>query len=194
MSFEQSKKDTLSRMDKSNKGSVDAPILYLLDLINKRQNYYSTSSCSGRIRLLVEAKSQRKCDSEVLFTSHELVEDKRIDELWDQTINFAKQNSEDSLWFKQEALILHIACKDTDSAIEFLNLVRESGLKRSGIISLGKAPVVEILGSERLETIIVRDGKVLVTKEYLTILLEEANKRFAQNSKRIKRLEEALKV
>lgn len=37
-------------LDKSPKGSVDAPVVALVDLINTHPAFFTTSSCSGRIR------------------------------------------------------------------------------------------------------------------------------------------------
>ena len=52
MVFEQQKKTVLSKLDKSKKGSIDKGILKLVNTINKNSNYYTTSTCSGRIILL----------------------------------------------------------------------------------------------------------------------------------------------
>ncbi|CAD7955627.1 unnamed protein product [Amoebophrya sp. A120] len=47
--FDERKAKTLLAIDKSPKGSFDAPILDLLSYINSLPNYCTTSSCSGRI-------------------------------------------------------------------------------------------------------------------------------------------------
>lgn len=43
------------KVDISKKGSVDAPIVHLVQYINDQENYYTTSSCSGRILVFSEA-------------------------------------------------------------------------------------------------------------------------------------------
>ena len=40
--------------DASRKGSIDAPIIELVKYINEQENYYTTSSCSGRIIVFSE--------------------------------------------------------------------------------------------------------------------------------------------
>ena len=45
--------------DKSRKGSVDAPIEGLIELINSRGDVYTTSSCSGRISVFAEPNEVR---------------------------------------------------------------------------------------------------------------------------------------
>lgn len=42
------------RRDKSPKGFIDAPILDLMHVINSHPDYYTTSSCSGRVALYCE--------------------------------------------------------------------------------------------------------------------------------------------
>jgi len=49
MTFQKHKKDFLNKKDKSKKGSIDGEIKKLVDKINSLENYYTTSSCSGRI-------------------------------------------------------------------------------------------------------------------------------------------------
>lgn len=69
--FQQSKNDTLSRPDKSYIGGIDVRIKKLCDKINSLENYYTTSSCSGRIVIMVEKKQK---DRELfLFMSHEKI-------------------------------------------------------------------------------------------------------------------------
>lgn len=42
------------RRDKSPKGFIDAPILDLMHVINSHPDYYTTSSCSGRVAMYCE--------------------------------------------------------------------------------------------------------------------------------------------
>lgn len=47
--FDLQKKACLSAVDLSRKGSIDSPILELVAFINDQANFFTTSSCSGRI-------------------------------------------------------------------------------------------------------------------------------------------------
>lgn len=44
--FNEQKERFLKRQDRSRKGSFDAHILSLIKLLNSKDNYYTTSSCS----------------------------------------------------------------------------------------------------------------------------------------------------
>ena len=68
-SFENEKKQCLEKKDKSKKSSIDSPILNLVDKINSSKDYYTTSSCSGRI-VLLEKKSDKKQESRWLLIIH----------------------------------------------------------------------------------------------------------------------------
>ena len=44
------------KQDLSRKGSIDRPIADLVEYINSQDNYYTTSSCSGRILVFLEVR------------------------------------------------------------------------------------------------------------------------------------------
>jgi tRNA wybutosine-synthesizing protein 3 len=46
--------------DKSPKGYIDAPILDLMRLINQHSQFYTTSSCSGRVAIYCEGVDEKK--------------------------------------------------------------------------------------------------------------------------------------
>lgn len=50
--FRQWKKQSLNKLDHSKKGTVDEDIQHVVSLLNSREEYFTTSSCSGRIVLI----------------------------------------------------------------------------------------------------------------------------------------------
>ena len=54
--FEKQKKQCLSSVDLSKKGSIDSPIRDLVCHINEQPAYFTTSSCSGRVCIFEEVK------------------------------------------------------------------------------------------------------------------------------------------
>ena len=56
--FDKQKEQSLKGIDHSKKGSFDAPIHDLIVYINSHQDYFTTSSCSGRIHIFVEVNKQ----------------------------------------------------------------------------------------------------------------------------------------
>ena len=60
MNFDQQKKGILTRSDKSMKGGIDAPIRHIIDFLNGLPDYYTSSSCSGRILVFAMDKDHKK--------------------------------------------------------------------------------------------------------------------------------------
>ncbi len=178
MSFENEKKNFLNKLDKSKKKSIDTKIKKIVDLINSLPNYYTTSSCSGRI-VLLKQKSYKKKESKWLFVSHNLVN-------FNQIKKNLKKLPKEEVWFKQEPLIMHVCCKKIEDAKIFLSIVRQL-FKRTGIISMGKKITIEVMGNEHLDTVIAKNNKLLVTEDYLKVLVEEANKKLEKNFRNIER-------
>jgi len=186
MNFEKEKKGCLSKIDKSKKGSIDRKIKELVDLINSLKDYYTTSSCSGRILLIKRPKSGKKCDVDFLFESHKKVSFEEIKAC-------LKNIPEQDLWFRQESMILHAACRTIENAQKILDLSTLAGFKHSGIITTRKKIVVEIIGSEQFDTIIAKHGRVFASDDHLSLLVDEANKKLDINSRKIKKFYDLIK-
>ncbi len=183
MSFETDKKNVLCRMDKSKKGEIDDGIKEICSLINANPQYYTTSSCSGRI-VVLEKKSEKKDEAEWIFVSHEETDFETVRK---------NLKSETTAWFKQEGAILHVCCRTINDAERFLNTARNSGFKRAGIISAGETPVVEIISSEQMNLPIIVGGELIVSEEYLKLLISEANKKMQRNREKLRKLEDNLR-
>ncbi len=86
-SFAKEKSDFLRKKDKSRKGHIDKDITKILNKINSKKDYYTTSSCSGRI-VLLEMKSKRKDECNWIFTKHDKIKHNKII----KTLNNIKKN------------------------------------------------------------------------------------------------------
>jgi tRNA wybutosine-synthesizing protein 3 len=185
MIFEQQKKVAITKKDHSKKGSVDEEIKSLVDLVNSKNNMYTTSSCAGRIVLLQEPASGKKKDFEWLYVSHSKAEFNKIkDNL--------KDLSDDTIWLKMEPFIIHICLKSLDDVNDFIDLLRDVGLKHSGIITMKKRIIVEVVGNEILEVPIAAHGQLLIDENYLAYLVGEANNKLMSSRKRLKMFENRL--
>lgn len=58
--FEKQKVACLSQVDLSKKGSIDDQIKDLVQYINAKENFFTTSSCSGRISIFSEVSQFAK--------------------------------------------------------------------------------------------------------------------------------------
>jgi len=180
MSFEIEKKDFLSKKDKSKKGKIDEKIIPLVNKINSFSNYYTTSSCAGRIKLFVPSK--RKQDTKLIFARHNKV-----------TFNEIKKNLEklpkESVWFRQESFIIHVCCKTVEDAQTLLDIANNAGLKRAGIITTKNKIIVELISTEHFDTIIAGNGRLLIDDSFLKILISEANSKLKSNFEKLIKFE-----
>lgn len=178
--FENIKKSALSKLDKSKKGSIDKRILKVLDKINAKENYFTNSSCSGRIVLLKQGKRKDKC--EWVYVSHDLADK---EEMWEKLMK-----SKGNICLRVESMILHISCRALDDADKLLKLSRKI-YKRAGIMSIKKLSI-EIMGSDFLEVPLMIDNKLIVEKEYFDKIVKEANKKIKTNWKKTKEFEKLI--
>jgi tRNA wybutosine-synthesizing protein 3 len=176
--------EALNKEDKSKKGYVDKEIKPLLDLINRKKNYYTTSSCSGRI-MVMRKDSDKKNEAEWLFVSHEQAKFAEVKK--------SLENPKGDIWFKSEPIILHICARDLDSAQQIVDIARYVGLKKSGIMASRKRIIVELVGTDLMAAPVTKAGVLVVSDDYLRILVEEANKKMDRNHSRMKAFSEAVK-
>jgi len=181
-SFQQRKKDVLSKLDKSSIGKWDEKIISLCDKINSLDNYYTTSSCSGRILLMVD--QEKKGENLFLFVSHDKVSFKKLKEELNSALKKKK-----NIKFKLEPCILHIACETLEDAKKLFEIGKNAGWKRLGIIGTRNGFTFELNSTEKLEFPVIQNKKILVDDEFLKIAVDEANRKLEKSWLRIKKLE-----
>ncbi len=185
MGFDLDKKNALNKTDKSKKKGIDKNISKLVALLNSKNDFYTTSSCAGRILLISFPENNRKYNVKWLFISHEGA---RFE---DVKISLEGSDFED-IWLKQEAMIMHVCCRNLRSASKLIETARHLGFKRSGINTMAKRIVLELVSTENMETPIAKKGRLLVDDKYLKILLTEANSKLRRTHEKIKKLYEEL--
>ncbi len=164
-------------------GRVDPDIVDLLDLINSSGDYYTTSSCSGRIQLAACEHPGEKGKLRVLAKWHRPI---RVEEL----VLALSCSPEPSIWFSVHPPILHIVARDLEAARRLLVHARNSGFKHSGIQGLDRRVVVEVMSMERLETPLRLRGVDLLGPWAYPMLVEAANTLLVRSKMRLRKLKE----
>ena len=190
MSFKQQKKSCLDNMesyDRSLIGSVDEKIKPLVDKINSKSNFYTTSSCSGRLLLQSNVGEEKKINSQRVYITHETISPQTM-------LGAVKSNLDkgDQIWLLLHSFMLHVCAKTVDDAKELLDITRKAGLKRSGIISFSDRIMIEIIGTDYLSIPIAEKGKLIVTDGYIIRITEIMNEKLEINHKRMKKFESLL--
>ena len=186
-SFKQRKKDVLSKIDKSSKNSWDKRIAKLCKKINLFQDYYTTSSCSGRVVLMID--QDKKGKNLFVFVSHDKISFKQLKR---ELIEATKKNKK--IKFKLEPCILHIACKTLENAQILFEKGKLAGWKRLGIIGTRKGFTFELNSTEKLEFPIIDKKRILVDDEFLRIIIDEANRKLEKSWMKIKKLEKIMEI
>ncbi|RLI81192.1 hypothetical protein DRP04_06680 [Archaeoglobales archaeon] len=161
-----------------NNGELDVEIVPLLELVNSHPKYVTLSSCSGRIAVLDIEKFGDKVGAKFLGKWHEKVDA--------DAVEAAAKRSLHRAWFILYPPIIHVACKDFDAAKILLKIANNAGFRRSGLISL-KNFVIEVSSLERLELPIAEHGEMLVSKKYLELVLDVANRKLESGRDKIAR-------
>ncbi|XP_078437023.1 met-10+ like family protein / kelch repeat-containing protein isoform X1 [Wolffia australiana] len=212
MEFEKRKAMAMEAMkdpepDKSPKGTLDLPIVPLLQFINGNPSFFTTSSCSGRISIFSHAPSPQ-IDSTVAFddvstvefkkkskkkkagggrwilVSHGLVEAESVVNLLFGSGSGKGSAGEGDLVFRFEPFILAVECRDATSAQFLVSTAIASGFRESGITSLGRRIIIAIRCSIRLEVPLGSNGEIMVSPEYIRYLVEIANDKMRENKKK----------
>ncbi|MGV8150156.1 MAG: tRNA wybutosine-synthesizing 3 family protein [Candidatus Woesearchaeota archaeon] len=181
--------DKLYKPDRSRKGDVDAPIIPLIDYINSLNNFYTTSSCSGRIQLLTEA--EKKPDVKWLHVSHELFTNDDTEKVL-KILNSPNLPA-DRIWLREENLILHVACRTMDDADKILKIVRDIGFRRSGVIADSNIIIVEICSTEKMDVPLSDNKRLVVDDKYVRLIINIANEKFSKGREKLVRLEKEIR-
>ena len=197
-----------SEEDKSRAGRVDERARDFVQAVNERENIFTTSSCSGRISVFAErteedVKEHRK-GGEWVFVSHELVEDdassmieKIRESLKSNGARIGVGERGKTLTLRFEPFILAVETKDERTAQMFVKCARDAGYRESGVVSTmhndensdsiasGSGRITASARcSIRMETLVAKDGEMLLSDEGLRILVEECNKKMKANWER----------
>ncbi len=181
--FLQRKNAVLSKSDKSFIGKWDDKIVGLCRKINSTEEFYTTSSCSGRIALMID--KDEKEPNLFLKVWHDKISFYEIKKELEKIEGSVKKNID--VKFKLEPPILHIACINLEIASNILEKAKKLGWRRSGINALGKNVILELNSTERLEFPLIKGGKLLVGDEFLKIVVKQANGKLEKGWEKIEK-------
>ena len=177
------------------KNKIDTKVWSILGLLNAHPDYYTTSSCSGRILLLALAQPGTKNDSEIIEKWHDTVLKAQIKKSIDEWKKYPY------LFFMVQSPIFHITTHELNAATQLRNLGDSAGFKYSSIRSIKPLKpdksilriTVELLSTERLNVPIGFESQVFVDDKYLDLLINLANNSILESGEKLKKLEQILR-
>ncbi len=162
-------------------GRMDEDFIPLCDYIIKTKNYFTSSSCAGRIALIGLGEEETKQESAFYRKWHRTVKENEV-------IEAVHEFKGAVLWFKQEPLILHLGTNNIENAKKILTLCEKVGIKRAGIkVAKDGKFIAEILGTQNINAPI-KEGTMISSDEYLKYLVKKGNEKFKINQELIEKL------
>ena len=165
---------------------VDHDIIPLLEKINALENYFTTSSCSGRISVMEMPYFGDKVNSVWLGKWHREV-------TVEEVLEAIGKHSSGQLWFLVRSPILHVSARTLEDAVKLLNLAIGLGFKYSNIKSVShKKLLVEIRSTERMDVPLGENGELWVDGNYLERIINLANAQVRRFKGKLRRLEDEI--
>ena len=192
LTFEKQKDRALERL---RLRGADEEIVPILSKINSSEDFFTTSSCSGRIVLISIPEIGAKREAKFIGKWHRPpVSREEVQEAlklkWREGITEGRE-----IWLLSQSPILHVACRDLEKAKALLRIAIESGFKYSGIkaISKGGKVVVEIVSTERMDVPLGKDGVMFCSETHLDFILSKANFMLERGKVKLKRFYDGLR-
>lgn len=185
--FLDGKEKALRALEKARiENKVDEKIIPILDILNNSREYYTSSSCAGRIVLLEIPQIGDKKNADFLGRWHRAIE-------LDEILSASKRAKKGQIWLLAQSPIIHVVVADIQAADKIIKLANASGFKNSGIKSTTKKIICEICSTERLDAPIGKNKTLFCEKEYLQLLVNIANDIIDKSTKKLLRFEHKLK-
>jgi tRNA wybutosine-synthesizing protein 3 len=186
--FSVHKKNAVQKYRQAKKEKhVDNALISLLDQINSFHDYFTTSSCAGRIVVLQLPQIGNKKKAVFLGKWH-----RRI--TFDELTAAVSKYDVDQLWILGQPSIFHIGCRSIEAADTMVKIGVASGFKHSGIKSLQDQIIAEVCSTERVDMPIGEQGCVLVDKKMLQFLLQKVNRVIKRTKEKLGRFEQNLEL
>ena len=182
-SFLQAKEKAMETLKKAMENNeVDKKAIPIIEKLNGIDEFFTTSSCSGRIVIMELPSIGNKIDARFLG--------KWDDKIKIQDIKNALENAEKGeIWMLAQPPIFHVSASDVNAASKLIKVAKQSGFKNSGIRSIGKRVTVEVRSTEEVDVPLGIDGKLLCDEKYLSLLVSIANEIMDRIEKKLKMFE-----
>ncbi len=178
--FEEQKKKALERL---RIRGADEEVAEIIEALNRLDDFYTTSSCSGRVALICIPEIGAKREAEFIGKWHRAVTKEEVSEA-------IKTPKKGEIWLISQSPILHVSCRGLEKAKTLLRIAIESGFKYSGIKAISKdnrKVMVEIMSTERLDVPLGKDNVIFCSETYIAYIVQKANFMLTRGKAKLKR-------
>ena len=167
-------------------GYLDPDILDVLMRFFNMNSYFTLSSCSGRVTIVDAVMPWGRRNSSVVFKKHSPI---TVNEF----LKTLKQKAVWTLWLVVTGPIIHVSSRSLEDGVKLLVLVREAGMKHSGIISVSrKGVVIEITSGVFISVPLKLGHSLIIPKDSAPKTVSLANKALIKGKERLNRLRKVL--
>jgi len=192
--FEAQKKKALERL---RIRGADEEIAGIIEKINSFDDFFTTSSCSGRIALICIPEIGAKREAKFIGKWHRPVTKEEVLEAI-KLKSSAEASEKGEVWLLSQSPILHVSCRGLEKAKMLLRIAIQSGFKYSSIKAIANSKdnekaIVEIVSTERMDVPLGKDGVMFCSEAYMDFILSKANYMLERGKGKLKRFYYGLK-
>ena len=188
MEFSQHKSNAMKKLESAlSEGLVDEDVISVINSFNSHPDIFTTSSCAGRIQLIILPDIGRKDSVQRRKTWHRKV---TIDDV-EGAISELEIPDNSIVILQTQSPIFHLSCRTLELAIKLRGIVHGQGWKYSSLITGNDEKWnVEILSANRIDNLLFRKGVISPPdKGRLNFIIEESNKILVRAQARLEALE-----
>jgi len=184
--FEARKKRALERL---RIGGADEEVARIIERINRLEEFFTTSSCAGRIVLMCIPEMGAKREAKFIAVWHRPV-------MREEVLESVTSAGKGEIWLLSQSPIVHVACRSLERAKTLLRIAIESGFKYSSIKAISRdneKVMVEVMSTERMDVPLGKDGVWFCSESYMDFIVSKANFSLHRGKEKLERFYHGLK-
>lgn len=167
---------------------IDPLMIPISRFVEGSTNYFTTSTCSGRITLMDLNEDESKKENVFYRKWHSTV---KFNDVWK---GIEEYKTKGNLWLRQDAFVYVIGTNSWENVKQLIRACQEAGVKRYGVHHFEDEKILmEIFGTQNMSIPLITRGKLLVDKNAVKEWVKIANRKWKQNEAKRKAFEKVLK-
>lgn len=167
---------------------IDPLMIGISQFMERTTNFFTTSTCSGRITLMDLNENESKKENVFYRKWHSTV---KFSDVWK---GIEAYSSNGNLWLRQDAFVYVIGTNTWENVKKLIRACQEAGVKRYGVHHFEDEKILmEIFGTQNMSIPLMVRGKMIADKKAVSEWVKIANRKWKQNEAKRKQFEKILK-